>query len=115
MLLAISVPVTAIILSVLTFLVMYLHCERKRRILKSLSTASAEPYETPVSVQATRFELKDNAAYGHINIHKPDAIYDTETPVSVQATRFELKDNAAYGHANYMHKPDAIYDTVNDK
>ena len=34
--------------------------------------------ETPASVQATRFELKDNTAYGHANyMHKPDAIYDT--------------------------------------
>ena len=76
--LAISVPVTAVISSVLTVLVMYLHCERKRRKLKSLSTASAEPCETPVSVQATRFEMKDNTAYGHVNyMYKPDAIYDT--------------------------------------
>ena len=80
MLLAISVPVTAVISSVLTVLVMYFHCERKTGKLKSLSTASAEPCETSVSVQATRFdhEMKDNAAYGHVNyIYKPDAIYDT--------------------------------------
>ena len=78
MLLAISVPVTAVISSVLTVLVMYLHCERKKRKLKLLSTASTEQYETPVSVQATRFEMKDNTAYGHANyMHKPESLYDT--------------------------------------
>ena len=75
--LAISVPVTAIISSLLTVLVMYLCFHHKTREVKSLTTAAAsEPYETPVSVEGTGFEMKGNAAYGQIS-YQPGTRYDT--------------------------------------
>ena len=73
----ITVPVTAVITALLTILVMYLCFHHKTREVKSLTTAAAgEPYETPVSVKGTGFEMKGNEAYGQIN-YQPGTTYDT--------------------------------------
>ena len=52
-------------------------CHHKKREVKSLKIATAaEPYETPVSVEGTGFEMKGNAAYGQIS-YQPATTYDT--------------------------------------
>ena len=82
---------------------MYLCFHHKTRELKSLTTAAAgEPYETPVSVEGTGFEMKGNAAYEVKSLRSAAAgepYY--ETPVNVEGTGFEMKGNAAYGQISY--------------
>ena len=76
---------TAIITSILTFLITYYCCVKSKGDYSPSPTGLSALYETPISTSGvSSLEMKDNMAYGHVNIGTSGnvpttAVYDTVT------------------------------------